>query len=201
MSLEDLFALNSAEMFDDETPEKLRQQILKYFVSSVMSDSERAKWLGLHPTCRMREGAKIICPEQFKCGENVFIGENAIIDASGGLEIGAHTSIGLSVFVWSHSSHEINKKFENYKSNPNIIRKKTKIGKGCFIAGPSVIFPGVTVGDRVVIGPMSIVEKDLEDGVIFTANKAVRDLERKIKKLEKKVEELMSRQEHHGKVF
>ena len=193
MGLDDLLSLTTTEMFDDETPEALRQQILKYFVSTVMSDTERAKWLGLHPTCRMREGAKIICPENFKCGENVFIGENAILDASGGLEIGSHTSIGLSVFVWSHSSHEINKKFENYKSNSNIIRKKTKIGKGCFIAGPSVIIPGVTVGDKVVIGPMSIVEKDLEDGAIYTANKAVRDLERKVKKLEKKVEELMSR--------
>lgn len=193
MGLDDLFSLEAAEIFDDETPEALRQQILKYFVSSVMSDTERAKWLGLHPTCRMREGAKIIFPENFKCGENVFIGENAILDASGGLEIGSHTSIGLSVFVWSHSSHEINKKFENYKSNSNIIRKKTKIGKGCFIAGPSVIFPGVTVGDRVVIGPMSIVDKSLEDGAIYTSNKAVRDLEKKIKKLEKKVEELLSR--------
>lgn len=126
-----------------------------------MTDDERAKLLGLPEGCRIREGAKIIEPNNFKCGEYVWIGEGAILDASGGLEIGAHTSIGLNVMVWSHTSHLPNLAMNNQIGSPLIERKPTRIGKGCFIAGPSVIYHGVTIGDKVVILPMSVVTKDV----------------------------------------
>ena len=71
-----------------ETDPKIRKEILTYHLSSVMTDSERAVLLGLPEGCRIRENAKIISPENLKCGTNVWIGEGAIIDASGGLEIG-----------------------------------------------------------------------------------------------------------------
>ena len=88
-----------------ERNRKLREQILTYHISSVMTDDERAQLLGLPEGCRIRENAKIISPENFKCGKYVWIGEGAILDASGGLEIGDHTSIGLYVLVWTHSSY------------------------------------------------------------------------------------------------
>ncbi len=75
-------------MLDKNTDPALRDQILKYQMSQVMTDRERAALLGLPEGCRIRENAKIICPENLKCGKDVWIGEGAIIDASGGLEIG-----------------------------------------------------------------------------------------------------------------
>lgn len=142
---------------------KLRDDILKRFISGVMTDDERSELFNLPEGCRIREGAKIINPENFKCGKNVWIGENAVLDASGGLEIGDHTSIGLSVFVWSHTSWLENVAMENYSGSPLIVRKKTKIGSGCFIAGPSVIYHGITIGNKVVILPLSTVTKDVPD--------------------------------------
>jgi UDP-3-O-[3-hydroxymyristoyl] glucosamine N-acyltransferase len=70
-----------------------------------MNDQERVAWLGLPKGCRIRENAKIVAPEKLRLGEHVWIGEGAILDAQGGLSIGDYTQIGLSVMVWSHSSH------------------------------------------------------------------------------------------------
>ena len=69
---------------DSNRNNALRKQILTYSMSSVMTDDERAKLLGLPKGCRIRENAKILCPENFRCGEYVWIGEGAILDASGG---------------------------------------------------------------------------------------------------------------------
>lgn len=146
---------------NNERNNLLREQILQYFISSVMTDDERAKLFGLPKGCRMRENAKILSPEKFKCGEYIWIGEGAILDASGGLEIGEHTSIGLNVMIWSHTSYLVNLNLENKIASPLIERLPTKIGKGCFISGPSVVYPGVSIGDKVVVLPMSVVTKDI----------------------------------------
>ena len=146
---------------------KLRPQILQQLVSQFLSDDERAKYYGLPDGCRMREGAKIIDINNLKIGKDCWIGENAILDASGSLEIGSHTSIGLSVYVWTHSSHLCNLTLNNKPGNSLIIRNKTTIGSGCFIAGPSVILPGVHIGDKCIVRPFSLVEKDIPDRSIY----------------------------------
>ncbi|OGR00519.1 MAG: acetyltransferase [Deltaproteobacteria bacterium RIFOXYA12_FULL_61_11] len=157
---------------DDPRNTSLRSFILRQFISGVMTDEERARLWGLPKGCRMRENAKIISPDKLTCGEYVWIGEGAILDASGGLEIGAHTSVGLNVYLWSHTSFLTNLTMNNIMGNPLIERKKTTIGKGCFIGGPSVIYPGVTIGDRTVILPMTVVTKDLPGNMVVAGSPA-----------------------------
>ena len=146
-----------------ERNKKLRPEIIKRFISQLLTDDERAVMMGLPLGCRIREGAKIISPENLTMGEFCWIGERAVLDASGGLTIGSHTSIGLSVFIWSHSSHLTNLNFENQMKSGLIQRKPTKIGSGCFIAGPSVILPGISIGNQVLIRPFTTVDKDIPD--------------------------------------
>jgi acetyltransferase-like isoleucine patch superfamily enzyme len=179
--------LTPIPLFDCDAVPGLREQILRYHMSGVLTDVERARLLGLPNTCRIREGAKIICPEKLLIGEYVWIGEGAVLDASGGLRIGSHTSIGLSVFVWTHTSHKINRRMDNRQSHEDIERKPTSIGEGCFVAGPSVILPGVTIGDRVLIGPLSVVDHDLESGEIFVPQ---RQTAREMARLQRRVEQL-----------
>ena len=187
-------APNPFELFDDEIDPSLRNQILRYHMSSVLSDKERARLFGLHETCRIREHAKIIWPENLKCGDNVWIGEGAILDASGGLEIGSHTSIGLGVFIWTHSSHKQNRKMANVQNSPDIVRKPTKIGNGVFIAGPSVVLAGTTIGDKAIISPMSLVDRDVEEGEVFSTvrntNKDIKGLRAEIRGLTKRLDAL-----------
>jgi len=155
---------------DTSRNNKLRNDIMRRVVSQCLTDDERAEFLGLPKGCRIREGAKIITQENLRIGEYCWIGENAILDASGGLEIGSHCSIGLSVFIWSHSSHLTNLTMNNESGSDLIYRKGTKIGNGCFIAGPSVILPGVTIGDQVLIKPFTTVAKDIPDRSIVNGN-------------------------------
>jgi len=150
---------------------ELRQEILVRILGESLTDDERAALLGLPNGCRIREGAKIISPENLQIGEYCWIGENAILDASGGLKIGSHCSIGLSVFLWSHSSHLANLARKNESGSNLIKRAKTTIGDGCFFAGPSVILPGVDIGNRVVVRPFSTISKDVPDGSLVDGDK------------------------------
>lgn len=177
--------------FRADTPFDVRRQVLHAIASAAMSDVERAQFYGLPEGCRMREGAKIISPENLTMGENIWIGENAILDASGGLEIGSHTSIGLGVFLWTHDSHQMNLMGLNTaEGRDKIKRRPTKIGKNCFVAGPSVVMPGVTVGDGCVIAPLSLVKNDLKDGTVFTPYRDLLKLERRVKALEARLTNL-----------
>jgi acetyltransferase-like isoleucine patch superfamily enzyme len=171
----------------------LRPEILRHFISGVMTDDERAALFDLPAGCRMREGAKILSRELFACGEYVWIGEGAVLDASGGLDIGAHTSIGLNVMVWSHSSHLANLAMNNEIGSALIERKRTRIGSGCFIAGPSVIYPGVTIGDRVMVLPMSVVTRDVPSGSLVAGSPAVVKRELTQEFIDSEVERVLGR--------
>lgn len=154
--------------FNENTSWEIREQILKYNATFSMTDTERASFLGLPEGCRIRENAKIISQDKLWLGKNCWIGEGAVLDASGELEIGENTSIGLNVMVWTHDSYKLNIRGKNTKEhNGGILRKKTKIGNNCFIGGPSVIMPGVTIGDKCIIAPMSVVYEDLPDKTVY----------------------------------
>lgn len=178
-------------ILDAEVSLALREQILLYHSTATLADSERAKVLGLPEGCRIREGAKIISPENLTIGHNCWIGENSILDASGMLSVGSNTSIGLSVFVWTHDSHIMNKEGNNLKTNNHKIKRKpTNIGSNCFIAGHTVIMPGVTIADNCIIGPMSVVYKDLPANSVYTPYRDMFNILEKNAKLERRIEKL-----------
>jgi acetyltransferase-like isoleucine patch superfamily enzyme len=181
-------------MLDPNTDPRLRDQILTYVASELLTDRERARLLGLPEGCRIRERAKILAPEKLTLGKNVWIGEGAILDAQGGLHIGDNTQIGLNVMVWSHTSHKqaIEGKTGSL-SKEGIRYLETRIGANCFIGGPSVIGPGVTIGNGVIIGPLTFVEKDIPDNGVLSAPRELRKLRERIERLEKHVQSLVEK--------
>ena len=181
------------QYFDENASQDLlhiQSEILRYRSTFLMNDRERARFLGLPAGCRIRENAKILAPQNFRCGENIWIGEGAILDAQGGLEIGEFSQIGLYVMIWSHTTHKQALASETGVSKEKIIYKPTKIGKNCFIAGHSVISAGVTIGDNVIIAPMSFVDRDLPDGAVYSQNKQMRALEDRVASLEAEIQAL-----------
>jgi acetyltransferase-like isoleucine patch superfamily enzyme len=50
--------------------------------------------------------------------------------------------------------------------------KKTNIGKDCFIGARSIILPGVSIGDHVIVGAGSVVTKDVKSNCIVAGNPA-----------------------------
>lgn len=157
---------------DSERNRALRRDIALRFLSQLLTDDERARLHGLPASCRVRENTKILNPEKLVCGEHVWIGENAYLDASGGLSIGDHSTIGVGVYVWTHTSVLANLHHDNLPGGANVIRRPTRIGTGCYIVGHTVLNPGVTVGDGAVVLPMSVVTSDVAPGAIVAGSPA-----------------------------
>ncbi len=167
-----IWADDSLQFTDTERTRNLREDILRQLLAQAMTDDERAAMLGLPSGCRVRESAKIISAKNLICGEYVWVGEYAVLDASGGLEVGAHTTIAVGAQVWTHGSALANLELDNRSGNPWIVRKPTKIGSGCYIGGPSSIYPGVNIGNKVIVMPMSVITEDVPDNVMVGGSPA-----------------------------
>lgn len=92
-----------------------------------------------------------------KVGKNTWIGPNVILDGSGGLEIGDYVSISAGVQIYSHHSVDWS---TSLGSHP-IEYESTKIGDGVYLGPNSIIQMGVSIGDKVTVGAMSFVNKDI----------------------------------------
>ena len=156
--------LRELPMVHSVRTDQLRAEIATRVVGQILTDDERATFLGLPDGCRIREGAKIFSVEMLTLGKGCYIGENALVDASGGLQIGDNCTIAASVFIWTHSSHLANLGHNNTPNSKLIKRSPTTIGNGVFIAGPSVVLSGSTIGDHVVVRPFSTVSGVVESG-------------------------------------
>lgn len=97
-----------------------------------------------------------------RVGRHTWIGPNVILDgaAEGGLQIGEYCTIGAGVQIYTHDSV----KWAISGGKHPYERAPTRIGDHCFIGPQAVIAKGVTIGNRVIVGAMSFVNKDVPDG-------------------------------------
>jgi acetyltransferase-like isoleucine patch superfamily enzyme len=95
-----------------------------------------------------------------KVGKACWIGPNVILDGIGGLEIGDHVCVSSGVHIYTHDS---SRRFVSLGQEADL-RAPTKIGTGVFIGPQAVVVMGVTIGDRVLIGSMAFVNKDVPSG-------------------------------------
>lgn len=52
------------------------------------------------------------------------------------------------------------------------LKADVHIGKNCFIGDRTIVLPGVTIGDEVVIGAGSVVTKDIPSNSVAVGNPA-----------------------------
>lgn len=89
-----------------------------------------------------------------RVGENTWIGPNCILDGSGGpLVIGDWCSISAGVQIYTHDTV---RRSTSLGAAP-IDKAPVTIGSGVYIGPNSVVSKGVTIGDKAVIGAMSLV--------------------------------------------
>lgn len=125
-------------------------------LDELLSDRwERAKRLGFG------EGASIYASAYVygavTVGARTWIGPFALLDGSGGLEIGESCSISAGVQIYSHDT--VRWALTGGAHEPE--RSPVRIGDRCFIGSQSVIARGVTIGDQCVVGAHSFVDRDL----------------------------------------
>ncbi len=107
-------------------------------------------------------------------GEGVFINYNATFLDSGSITIGSHTLIGPNCSLYT-PQHPI-----DYMQRRKTIESAypIKIGEDCWLGGNVTVCPGVTIGDRTVIGAGSVVTHDIPSDCIAAGNpcKVIRSL-------------------------
>lgn len=93
-------------------------------------------------------------------GKHCWIGPNVILDGSGGLTIGDHVDISAGVQIYSHDT--ILRAVSGGVAP--VERAPTRIGSRVHIGPQTVILKGVTIGDGVIIGALSFVNRDVPTG-------------------------------------
>lgn len=146
---------------EDQTEE--RKRILKDLIPQAGAD------LWLQPPFYCDYGTNI------KVGEKVFFNFNCVVLDVAQVTIGSGSLFGPSVQVYT-ATHPL-----NYKERASGLEyaKPIVIGEDVWIGGNAVVCPGVTIGDRSVIGAGSVVTKDIPADVFAAGNpcKVIRHLE------------------------
>lgn len=134
--------------------QELRKQILKDLIPSQGKD------LLIEPPFYCDYGLNI------SIGDKVYFNFNCTILDVMKVTIGSNTLFGPSVQVYT-AMHPMNWK---ERSSGLEFAKAVMIGSDVWIGGGTIICPGVTIGNRSVIGAGSVVTKDIPDDVFAAGN-------------------------------
>lgn len=101
-----------------------------------------------------------------KIGENVFFNFNCVVLDVAPVIIGSRTMFGPNVQIYT-ATHPLN----YIERNSGLeYAKPIVIGEDVWIGGSVVICPGVTIGNKSVIGAGSVVTKNIPDNVFAAGN-------------------------------
>ena len=130
-----------------------------------------------------RTGKGLVLTPPFQCdygwniitGENVYFNFNCVVLDGCSVTIGNNTLFGPSVQLYT-ACHPLNA--EERRSGIEF-GKPISIGCDVWVGGGAIVCPGVTIGDRTVIGAGSVVTRDIPSGVVAAGNpcRVIRRLE------------------------
>lgn len=124
------------------------------FGDYVVDRWEKAGYLGFGEGTSIYDSSLVL--GEVRVGSNTWIGPFTLLDGSGGqLEIGDHCSISAGVQIYTHDT------VEWALRGAEIARAPVTIGNHCYIGPNVVIAKGVIIGDYVVIGANSFVNRDI----------------------------------------
>ena len=137
---------------EDQTEERMR--ILKELIPNV------GEGLWLQPPFYCDYGYNMVV------GEKVFFNFNCVVLDVAEVKIGSRTLFGPNVQIYT-ATHPID---PIERASGVEYAKPITIGEDVWVGGSAVICPGVTIGDRCVIGAGSVVTKDIPDDVFAAGN-------------------------------
>ncbi len=161
--------------------ERLKARLLLKDLNDLREDEEE-KRTGILKDLLPNAGDDLWIQTPFYCdygtnifaGDKVFLNFNCVVLDVMPVRIGSRTMFGPNVQIYT-ATHPI-----NYKERAIGLEfaKPITIGEDVWIGGSVVICPGVTIGDRVVIGAGSVVTKNIPSDMFAAGNpcKVIREL-------------------------
>ena len=101
-----------------------------------------------------------------KLGEKVFFNFNCVVLDVVQVVIGSRTLFGPNVQIYT-ATHPMDHKG---RASGLEFAKPVNIGEDVWLGGGAVVCPGVTIGDRTIIGAGSVVTKDIPSDVFAAGN-------------------------------
>ncbi len=180
------------KVYDSRDPELLKQYFLARKLLKKYNNLD-AELLGAKQEILSElfeyvgKGVWIDAPFFCDYGDNLSIGDGTFVNMNctflddNKITIGKNVLIGPYVQIYT-ASHPLKASERIVESSNEAFyltsSKPVKIGNRVWIAGNSVICPGVTIGDNVTIGAGSIVTKNIPDNTLAFGNpcKIIREL-------------------------
>lgn len=99
-------------------------------------------------------------------GEGVFVNYNGMFLDAADITIGSHTLIGPNCSLYT-PQHPI-----DYRQRRHTVESAfpISIGEDCWLGGNVTVCPGVTIGDRTIIGAGSVVTHDIPSDCMAAGN-------------------------------
>lgn len=141
-------------------------------LNKIIFKISKFMFIFLHPKTKfgkninIRKGLTISQSKDAKIivGDGCFFNNYCSINAKEQVNIGDNCIFGENVKIYDHN-HSFNKKNELIK-NQGYSVASINIGNNCWIGSNVCILKGVSIGDNVVIGAGSIINKDIPSNVI-----------------------------------
>ncbi|WP_225037301.1 sugar O-acetyltransferase [Winogradskyella sp. SM1960] len=177
----------SGELYDASdkklTEERLNTRLLLKKINDLAENQEEKKNRLLEKLIPYK-GKNLFIQTPFYCdygtnieiGEDVYFNFNCVVLDVMKVFIGSRTLIGPNVQIYT-ATHPINYK---ERSSGLEFAKAISIGEDVWIGGGVIICPGITIGDRTIIGAGSVVTKDVPSDMFAAGNpcKVIRKLEK-----------------------
>ena len=142
-------------------PEKIHigdNSVLTKNIKINCTSFEAGEYFYMTERCEVGRGGCYGPNSRVKIGKHVGIFEGTVINPSEEVEIGDDTGIGGDVMIWTHGAW-----LDVLQGFPADFGP-VKIGSNVWLPARSVVLPHVIIGDNVVIGINSIINRSLPDG-------------------------------------
>ena len=139
--------------FNDETDEGERKKLLHELIPNASPDTY------IEPPFRCDYGQHITL------GAKAYFNFNCVILDVAEVTIGDFCLFAPGVQIYT-ATHPM----DYMKRREREFAKRVRIGNDVWVGGGAIILPGVTIGDRVVIGAGSVVTKDIPSDVLAAVN-------------------------------
>ena len=114
---------------------------------------------------RVHASVSIWLPANLELGEHYLIGPGARLYNQGAISIGARTVISQRAHICA-STHDI------HDPDFQLVLRPVAIGSQCWVAAEAFVGPGVTIGDRAVVGARAALFNDAEPDGVYSGNPA-----------------------------